>query len=60
MVSWVFATSRRSIKSSSLIRAAEGEYPTKSRGTQGVISIKVTERNGSVVGAVQVDDADQI
>ncbi|TAT60595.1 DNA gyrase subunit A, partial [Enterobacter cloacae] len=39
---------------------AEGEYPTKSRGTQGVISIKVTERNGSVVGAVQVDDADQI
>ena len=41
-------------------RTAEGEYPTKSRGTQGVISIKVTERNGSVVGAVQVDDADQI
>ncbi|STQ10499.1 DNA gyrase subunit A [Enterobacter cloacae] len=27
---------------------------------RGVISIKVTERNGSVVGAVQVDDADQI
>lgn len=41
-------------------RTAESEYPTKSRGTQGVISIKVTERNGSVVGAVQVDDADQI
>jgi DNA gyrase subunit A len=36
------------------------EYPTKSRATQGVISIKVTERNGSVVGAVQVDDCDQI
>ena len=41
-------------------RTAEGEYPTKSRGTQGVISIKVTERNGSVVGAVQVTDTDQI
>jgi DNA gyrase subunit A len=41
-------------------RTAETEYPTKSRGTQGVISIKVTERNGSVVGAVQVVDSDQI
>jgi DNA gyrase subunit A len=41
-------------------RTAAGEYPTKSRATQGVISIKVTERNGSVVGAVQVDDCDQI
>ncbi|GAB3918040.1 hypothetical protein GCM10029976_003000 [Kribbella albertanoniae] len=27
---------------------------------KGVISIKVTERNGLVVGAVQVDDCDQI
>lgn len=36
------------------------EYPTRSRATQGVISIKVTERNGSVVGAVQVEDTDQI
>ncbi len=41
-------------------RTAAAEYPTKSRATQGVISIKVTERNGSVVGAVQVDDCDQI
>ena len=41
-------------------RTAAEEYPTKSRATQGVISIKVTERNGSVVGAVQVDDCDQI
>lgn len=41
-------------------RTAADEYPTKSRATQGVISIKVTERNGSVVGAVQVDDCDQI
>ncbi len=36
------------------------EYPTKSRATQGVISIKVSERNGNVVGAIQVDTADQI
>lgn len=36
------------------------EYPAKSRATQGVVSIKVTERNGSVVGAVQVDDNDEI
>lgn len=35
------------------------EYPAKSRATQGVISIKVSERNGGVVGAIQVDDADQ-
>ncbi|WP_241622953.1 DNA topoisomerase (ATP-hydrolyzing) subunit A [Rosenbergiella australiborealis] len=41
-------------------RTATQEYPTKSRATQGVISIKVTDRNGPVIGAVQVDDADQI
>ena len=41
-------------------RTAQAEYPTKSRATLGVISIKVSERNGEVVGAVQVDDSDQI
>ncbi|MCJ7926791.1 MAG: DNA topoisomerase (ATP-hydrolyzing) subunit A [Pantoea vagans] len=41
-------------------RTANSEYPTKSRATQGVISIKVTERNGPVIGAVQVVDGDQI
>ena len=41
-------------------RTANSEYPTKSRATQGVISIKVTERNGPVIGAVQVVDSDQI
>lgn len=41
-------------------RTSLDEYPTRSRATQGVISIKVTERNGSVVGAVQVEDTDQI
>ncbi|KAB7674162.1 MULTISPECIES: DNA topoisomerase (ATP-hydrolyzing) subunit A [Plesiomonas] len=41
-------------------RTASAEYPTKSRATQGVISIKVSERNGLVVGAVQVEENDQI
>lgn len=41
-------------------RTAVAEYPTKSRATQGVISIKVSERNGKVVGAVQVAPTDQI
>ncbi|PHM22627.1 DNA topoisomerase (ATP-hydrolyzing) subunit A [Xenorhabdus ehlersii] len=41
-------------------RTAESEYPTKSRATQGVISIKVSERNGNVIGAIQVEPTDQI
>lgn len=41
-------------------RTAITEYPAKSRATQGVVSIKVSERNGKVVGAVQVEEADQI
>ncbi|WP_193016138.1 DNA topoisomerase (ATP-hydrolyzing) subunit A [Proteus sp. FME41] len=41
-------------------RTAQSEYPTKNRATQGVISIKVSERNGKVVGAIQVEDTDQI
>ena len=36
------------------------EYPAKSRNTKGVISIKVSERNGKVVAATQVIDTDQI
>ncbi|TCJ96104.1 DNA gyrase subunit A [Volucribacter psittacicida] len=36
------------------------EYPTKSRNTKGVISIKVSERNGKVVAATQVTENDQI
>ncbi|MGP1782635.1 DNA gyrase C-terminal beta-propeller domain-containing protein, partial [Shewanella frigidimarina] len=36
------------------------EYPAKSRGTKGVVSIKVSERNGAVVGAVQVGGNDEI
>ncbi|VEJ55963.1 DNA topoisomerase (ATP-hydrolyzing) subunit A [Pragia fontium] len=41
-------------------RTPLSSYPVKSRGTKGVISIKVSERNGNVVGAVQVDHCDQI
>ena len=36
------------------------EYPAKSRATKGVVSIKVSERNGSVIGAVQVNEDDEI
>ncbi|EIJ42974.1 DNA gyrase, A subunit [Beggiatoa alba B18LD] len=36
------------------------DYPTKGRGTKGVISIKTSERNGLVVGAVQVQDNDDL
>ncbi|RPE81503.1 DNA gyrase subunit A [Vulcaniibacterium tengchongense] len=32
------------------------EYPRKGRGTQGVIALKTTERNGCLVGAVQLSD----
>jgi len=41
-------------------RTPQDQYPTKSRGTKGVISIKVSERNGSVIGAVQVTEKDDI
>ena len=41
-------------------RTALSEYPTRSRGTQGVISIKVDDRNGKVVGAIQVTEQNEI
>lgn len=40
-------------------RTTLGEYPTKGRATQGVVSIKVSERNGQVVGAVQTEEGDE-
>lgn len=40
-------------------RTVLAEYPAKSRATQGVVSIKVSDRNGEVVGAVQVDEGDE-
>ncbi len=41
-------------------RTELAEYPAKSRATKGVVSIKVSERNGAVVGAVQVGENDEI
>ena len=41
-------------------RTGLSEYPAKSRATKGVVSIKVSERNGKVVGAVQVEELDEI
>lgn len=36
------------------------EYRLSGRGGQGVISIQVTERNGKVVGAIQVNQEDEV
>jgi DNA gyrase subunit A len=41
-------------------RTSISEYPVHGRGGQGVISIQTSERNGPVVGAVQVVDDDEI
>ena len=41
-------------------RTSLEEYPTKGRGTKGVISIQTSDRNGAVVGAVQVDEGEEI
>lgn len=41
-------------------RTELSEYPAKSRATKGVVSIKVSERNGEVIGAVQVGLNDEI
>ena len=40
-------------------RTAVDEYRVTGRGGQGVISIQVNERNGNVVRALQVNDADE-
>jgi DNA gyrase subunit A len=41
-------------------RTKAEDYPAKGRGGLGVIDIKTTDRNGPVVGAVQVREDDQI
>ena len=41
-------------------RTPVSEYPVKGRGGQGVISIQTNERNGEVVGAVQVSPDDEM
>jgi len=41
-------------------RTPVDEFPCKGRGGKGVIGIKASERNGAIVGAVQVFDGDEI
>jgi DNA gyrase subunit A len=41
-------------------RTAVSEYRLQSRGGKGVSTIKTSERNGLVVGALQVEDSDQV
>src|SRR5690606_16819016 len=41
-------------------RTVVEEFTTKGRGSQGIIAMQTTERNGSLVGAVQVFDGDEI
>ncbi|MBT8078891.1 MAG: DNA gyrase subunit A [Gammaproteobacteria bacterium] len=41
-------------------RTAIDEFPVQGRGGQGVIAIQTSERNGRTVGAIQVDDDDEI
>jgi DNA gyrase subunit A len=41
-------------------RTEESEYRVQGRGGKGVIDIKTTERNGRVIGLVQVKDSDQV
>jgi len=41
-------------------RTAIDQFPTKGRGTKGLISIRTSERNGDQIGAVLVDEEDEI
>jgi DNA gyrase subunit A len=41
-------------------RTAVSEYRTQKRGGMGVFAISTSERNGKVVGALQVQDEDQV
>lgn len=41
-------------------RTLVGDFPAKGRGSQGVIGMQTTERNGQLVGAVQIFDGEEI
>jgi len=41
-------------------RTEVSDFPTKGRGTMGVIAMQTTERNGRMVGAVQVFPGDEL
>jgi len=36
------------------------DYPRKGRGSQGVIAIQTSDRNGALVGAIQLDDRHEV
>jgi DNA gyrase subunit A len=41
-------------------RTPEADYPRKGRGTQGVIALQTSERNGNLVGAIQLTERHEI
>ena len=41
-------------------RTAIGDFPTKGRGNKGVIAMSTSDRNGKLVGAVQVFTGDEL
>lgn len=41
-------------------RTELGEYPRRGRGGQGVIAMQTSDRNGALIGAVQVSDSDEL
>jgi DNA gyrase subunit A len=41
-------------------RSALDDYREQHRGGQGIITIKTSERNGSVIAVLQVSDGDEI
>jgi DNA gyrase subunit A len=41
-------------------RTPVDDFPVQGRGGQGVIAIQTTDRNGRTVGAIQVEDEDEI
>jgi DNA gyrase subunit A len=41
-------------------RTPVAEYPRKGRGTQGVIALKTSDRNGKLVGAIQLSDHHEV
>lgn len=41
-------------------RTLSGDFPVYGRGGQGVIGMQTSDRNGAVVGAVQVSESDEI
>lgn len=41
-------------------RTSIGEFPVKGRGTQGVIAMQTSDRNGGLVGAIQVDSGNEM